>query len=541
MLLINPVKREFDWAIYRYISISIPVSLGVLAGYMKRWGVKNIRVVDESITPITEKNLRDLVQGLDQPLVIGITVLTAHAGRAYEVAEMYKKAYPDCTVVLGGIHATALPHEALATGFVDFVVRGEGEEPFRQLYFALREGKEWKNIRGLSYLENGEIVHTPDGDLIDNLDDVPQFPYELFGDPSYDRGFITGARGCPFKCSYCSQRLLTGLTYRWNSVERVIENLKILVDVYKQDYIFFYDDNFSVNKKRVFDICDKIIEAGLHKKAAFSIQTRADCLYEEILPAMRKANFQTVGLGMETGVERIAREIEKDETVALHLEKIKLLKKHGFKVSLFMIYGFPGETAADREESFQVALKADVGYVKFNNLIPYPGTAIYEKAKNSGTLNVLPGWFNFNTALRVSQSFFSSVPLPYVPEGTTEFELKRDIIKNNLKYQFQWKIIKKLMVRDKGTGWLSLPPYWFLKPVEILALIKVTLLLANNFLLAFLPLKLTQPLFSFIKKMKSISDLPEDLKAESRSFKRAQVPLLREKEPDYATSNSPHN
>ncbi|NIQ03202.1 MAG: B12-binding domain-containing radical SAM protein, partial [Nitrospinaceae bacterium] len=79
--------------------------------------------------------------------------------------------------------------------------------------------------------------------------------------------------------------------------------------------ITFYDDIFSVNKKRVIELCDAIVAAGLHKKCSFAVQTRADNLYEEILPAMQRANFKNIGLGMETGVERIAREVKKDQTV----------------------------------------------------------------------------------------------------------------------------------------------------------------------------------------------------------------------------------
>ena len=87
--------------------------------------------------------------------------------------------------------------------------RGEGEDTTRQLYFSLREGNDaWKQVRGITYLgDDGEVISNPDNDLIENLDDVPIFPYELFEHPKYDMGFLTGARGCPYKCSYCSAGL----------------------------------------------------------------------------------------------------------------------------------------------------------------------------------------------------------------------------------------------------------------------------------------------------------------------------------------------
>ena len=122
-------------------------------------------------------------------------------------------------------------------------------------------------------------------------------------------------------------------------MERIVENLDILINKYGQTSITFYDDIFSVNKRRVHELCEGIISAGLNKKCSFAVQTRADNVHEDILPIMVKANFKTIGMGMETGVERIAAEAQKGQTVAQHLEAVRLCKKYGLKVSLFMICG----------------------------------------------------------------------------------------------------------------------------------------------------------------------------------------------------------
>lgn len=531
MLFINPAYERFGGMLSRYIPVGIPVSLGVLAAYLRKWGVKEIRVADEEIEQITPENCMEHVKGLEQPLIIGITVLTSQAGRAYDIARMYREKAPDCKIIMGGIHVTALPDEPLIEGVADVVVRGEGEESLRELYFALREGGDaWKRVKGITYLgDDGEVIHNPDNILLENLDEVPMFPYELFEHPRYDMGFLTGARGCPYKCSYCSQRILTGLTYRWHSTERIVENLRLLIDKYKQTNITFYDDIFSVNKKRVIDLCDGIVNAGLHKKCAFAVQTRADNVNEDILPAMKSANFQTIGLGMETGVERIAAEVDKGQTVARHIEAVKLCKKHGLKVSVFMIYGFPGETKEDRDETYKVAQDLDVGFVKFNNLIPYPGTGIYEVAKVNGKLYIEKGWRNFNSTLSITRSIFSTIPLAYVPEGTTEFELKRDIIRRNLQYYFTWKIVKKILMRDKGVGWVALPPHWYFKPREIAALTGMALVLATNLLFSLLPPWIGNVLFSLVKH--GASELaPADVKMKDRSFKRGKVPEVKRSE-----------
>ena len=524
MLLIHPAEESFGGILSRYVPKSLPVAVGIIAGYLKKWGVENIRIIDEEFDKLSEEDLQDSVKGLDQPLLIGITVMTAQARRSYELAEMFKANYPDCTIVMGGVHVTALPHEALETGNVDFVVRGEGEEIMRQLYFGLREGKDCKDIKGISYLDDeGEIVTNPDGDLIENLDDIPIFPYELFDGSKYDLGHVASARGCPYKCTYCSQRLLTGFTYRWHSTERIIENLDILINKYQVQHISFYDDVFSTNKRRVLDLCEAMVKAGFPEKCDFTIQTRADNLYEEIMPALKSINTKTINMGMETGSERIAQVIAKDQTVATHLEKIELCKKYGINVSLNMIFGFPSETQEERDESYYVAKNADVGFVKFNNLIPYPGTPIYEDAKKTGKMHILPGWVNCNSMLSLTRSILSPTPLPYVPEGTTEFELKRDIIKRNLQYYFQWKIIKRILTRQElGMGWAEVPKGWYLNFSEILGLFRMSLVLGSNLLLTFLPAWVGDGIFSLVKRQQAIKP-PKDIKITSRSFKRSSV------------------
>ena len=522
MLLINPAYEKFGGMLSRYVPISIPVAVGILAAYMKKWGVE-ISVIDEELDHIDRAVLTRKINGLKNPKIIGITVLTSQAKRAYQLGTLCKELFPNCLVVMGGVHVTALPSEPFQKGACDIVIRGEGEEPLRQLHTAIMEGNDWKSIRGLSYLDdNGEFFSNPDGDLLENIDDVPMFPYELFDSPRYDRGFINSARGCPYKCNYCSQRLLTGLTYRWHSEERVVENLRILIEDYGQKDITFYDDNFSVNKKRVFDLCDRIVEAGLHKKCGFAIQTRADNLYEDIMPALKRANFVTISMGMETGVERVAQEIVKDETVAIHLEKVELCHEYGMNVSLNMIYGFPNESRADRRQSFEVVKKAGVGYTKFNNLIPYPGTGLYDICKTKGQLFIGESWDNFNSTLSATRSIFCTTPLAYVPEGATEFELKRDIVRANFGYILQWKIIKKIIFGNKGMGWVMLPPKWYLNPLEVFSIGWTGISLAFNLACSFFPLFLGDFMLSFVRRSSS-APAPEDIKATSRTFKRVQA------------------
>ena len=497
MLFINPAQEKFGGFLSRYIPVGIPVAIGCLAAYLKKHGIK-VRVVDEELVDITPSVLRQLVDGLEKPYIFGLSCLTAHVVRAYQLAEMIKAEFPDSIVVAGGLHPTALPEEALETGNIDYVVRGEGEEVMLQLHNAIRGGKDPSNLMGVSFVRDGKVVNNPEAPLIPELDDIPLFPYELFDSPKYDMGFITSSRGCPYKCTYCSQRMLTGTTYRYKSAPRIVEELSILIDRYGQKQIVFYDDNFCFRAKRVIDVCNEIMGAGLHKKCAFSVQTRADNFPPDLVPILAAAGFKHAGFGMETGVNRLAKLIGKGETVEQHLEAVELGKKHGFDISLFMIFGLPTETHEERETSYHVVAGAKVQSSKYNNLIPYPGTPIYNDLKQTNRIHVEPGWSNFNSTLSVTRSIFDKTPLPYVPETTSEWELKRDIIKYNLKTYVTAEAVKGILLRKKGIGWYQLPSRWYLKPRELYHVAKIGVNIGVNMAVAVLPLAVTEPIMHML-------------------------------------------
>ena len=499
MLFINPATEKFGGFLSRYVPVGIPVAIGYLAAYLERHGIR-CKALDEEIFTITPSLLRETVQGLEKPYIFGVSCLTAHVGRGMQIARMIKTEFPDSIVVFGGLHPSTLPEESLGTHDVDYVVRGEGEEVMLQLYRAIRGQGDPTKILGVSYVRDGVLYNNPEAPLIPDINDIPFFPYHLFEHPKYDRGFITTSRGCPYRCSYCSQRLLTGTTYRYRSAEKIVEELDVLVNKYGQKAIVFYDDNFCLKARRVHELCDLIVANRMHEKVKLSVQTRADnVLYhggEDLVRHMAESGFTHMGFGMETGVQRLANLIRKDETVDCHLETARLCQKHGMDVSFFMIYGLPTETAADREESYKVVMSANLQATKYNNLIPYPGTPLWSELKESGRVVVTENWRNFNSVLAMTTSIFDKTPLPYVPETASEWQLKRDIIKYNLKSYVNVKSIAAIFGHTKGIGWFMLPERWYAKPREVYEIAKIGVQVVINMVMAFLPLKISEPIMT---------------------------------------------
>jgi len=513
MLLINPAAEKFGGPLLSgYVPIEIPVSLGTLSAYLRKYDIAT-KIIDEEMTQITPSVLREAIEGMKKPYIFGITCLTAHVRRAYEIAQMVKECYPDSIVITGGLHPTTLPEESLNTGFVDYVVRGEGEEIMLQLYRAIRGEGNPTDILGVSYIKEGTVMTNAPASLIPDINVIPNFPYHEFDHNKYDFGMIVSSRGCPYRCSYCSQRLLTGTTYRYLSPERILEQLDILVNTYHQKQVVFFDDNFCLVNKRVHDLCNMLIENNYPEKVSLGVQTRVDNVLhggDDLVGHMAEAGFRNIGYGLETGVQRLADITRKDETIEQHLEATWLAQKHGMTVSLFMIYGMPTETMKDRKIGYDVVEQAKVNETKYNNMIPYPGTPIYEEVKDSGRVVITENWGNFNSTLAATRSIFDKTPLPYVPETCSEWELKRDIIRYNYTSYINIRAIKRILTGQKGSSWFLLPEKWYLNKNDWKNLIILSFNVFVNFFMAVLPLMISEPIMCLydknLKKRKRIKN-----------------------------------
>jgi anaerobic magnesium-protoporphyrin IX monomethyl ester cyclase len=417
ILLINPAinpssQRKIINAI---INTTFPTSLGVLAAFLEQKSFHPVRIIDEQLEFIEDDMLPGILNSLEAPRIVGLSVLTINSKRAYALAGKIKKIDPKSIVVLGGIHPTVVPEEALSYDGVDVVVRGEGEETLSEMVQLATCGKDYSNIAGISLKKNGAIVHNPDRPMIQDLDTIPPFPYHLFEKdrekyPSF-AGVIT-SRGCPYNCIFCSSRSVSGKKYRYFSVERVISEIKLLINKYGQRTIWMMDDNIAGNRMRFLQLLDAIKKAGLHKEANFYGSMRGDNLTDEILDKSKEANFQMIAFGMETGSELLMNLINKGETVKQVTDAIEKTEKKGITAATTIIFGLPGETRKDRWDTIKMVRTLSLSSVRFNILTPYPGTPVYEMLKKRGEIRFMIPWeiaiFFSVTFLSGKSSLFSA-------------------------------------------------------------------------------------------------------------------------------------
>jgi radical SAM superfamily enzyme YgiQ (UPF0313 family) len=292
-------------------------------------------------------------------------------------------------VILTGAHGTIMPEKMLKETKVDFVVRGEPEMVVKNLVEKISTGgKDYSEIRGISYLKDGEIKNNADAERIKNLDDLPMPAYDLlpmekyrytFSDIPEPFSLMLTSRGCPFNCTYCLKVMLPNF-YITRSSESVVREMKYLTEKFGVKGIYFQDWEFLIDKKRTAEICDLILKENLEIK--WGCNARAPDVNEEIVKKMKDAGCVRINLGFETGSQKILDLAQKKVKVEEMKRAFEILKKYEINVGIYSILNLPGETRQTIAETENFLAENDLKTMCAPNLpIPYLGTPLYEMLK----------------------------------------------------------------------------------------------------------------------------------------------------------------
>lgn len=325
---------------------------------------------------------------------------------AFEVASTVKTVNPDIVVVLFGLHPSSQPKECLSNMDVDFVVVGEPDITVGELVGALEQnGRDFKGINGLGFRENGKPVLTDKREVISNLDSLPLparhlLPMQVYADAVKAnplRGeinkpytIIITSRGCPYNCVFCSNCIVWGKQWRPRSPKSVVDEIEHVVKTFGIKQVDFSDDNLTLDRQRMIDICDFIVERGLRFEWFTPNGIRADTLDEALLRKMKKAGCRKIRIAPESGVQRVVNDVIKKNLDLKSVEEaVVLCKRVGIGVGCFFVIGLIGETKSDIEETIQFAYKLRALGAEtfiFSIAMPLYGTAFYEQAKAGGFL-----------------------------------------------------------------------------------------------------------------------------------------------------------
>jgi len=345
-----------------------------------------------------------------KPDLLGISLFSNKYKTAYAALAEVRRAFPELCIVAGGPHVSCLREELLADcPEIDYGVYLEGEAALLDLC----NGMDPEKIGNLIFRKSGKIVVNPPRAFISDLD-VLGFPkYERFDIEKYisERAIIS-SRGCPHSCTYCAVKVVMGRQVRLRSPKSVADELEYW---YKKGYrqFSFQDDNFILTENRAAGIFDEITARGMRDLLLRCAGARADMLSRNILERMQRVGFKTIAIGAEVGNNRMLEVVKKGERFEDIEFAVKTACELGFDVYLNFLAGVPFETLADIEDSVNFALKYPVFYAEWSNIIPYPGTEMYEWLKGKGYLLKQPEEY-LNTCFTTStEPVFETPELPY--------------------------------------------------------------------------------------------------------------------------------
>jgi anaerobic magnesium-protoporphyrin IX monomethyl ester cyclase len=377
-----------------------PLGLLYIAAVLEKEG-HEIRIVPADILKLNWNQIAREIRTFKAD-IIGVTSTTENRFQSFDLIKLAKKEHPLGLTVMGGPHASMAAEDCLEhIPELDIVVKGEGEETMRELCRVLDEKngiEELNSVAGISYRHDGTLHSNPARVPIKDLDAIPRPAYHLIPFEAYNFRFevpgqgplpavnMMSSRGCPFNCNFCATPINWGRLVRIRSAENIIDEIEFLIDEYGVKVIFFFDDTFNTNPKRVHEICDLIIERKLD--IYFKCDVRIDLIDKPLLVKMKEAGLFHLSFGIEAGSERVRNQVvNKKLEVDDFFNLVEWCNELDIIPNAFFIFSHPTETWEEAQESIKIIeqyknkIEASIAILHI-----YPGTPLEKTAKEMGVL-----------------------------------------------------------------------------------------------------------------------------------------------------------
>ena len=392
IVLINP----FDSFYHEKKSQRVPIGLLMLLGVLEEKGYKP-KIIDCYAEKISLDQL-DLQLGKINCNIFGISGTTNTRFESFAIAKAIKSHFDESVVIYGGVNSTFTWEEVLDNVIdIDIAVKGEGEETIVELMnFLIRKEGKIENIKGISYRNQGEIIDNGNRPFVQDLDALPYPSFHLINCDSYDfdlpysnkrAGIILSSRGCPAKCDFCSTGFMWGKQFRFKSPKAIADEVEFLIDNYKVEGIKFIDDAMTWNKSKYNEVLDEF----LRRKIDFQwvCESRVSSLDKDLIKKMKAMGCIRIGLGVESGSDKILKRIRKGTTVEKVKQVVDWCVETGMKVKAYFIIGHPEETVHDARETIklikELRRKGCHAVVSYGTVI-FPGTEVETFARKNGLL-----------------------------------------------------------------------------------------------------------------------------------------------------------
>ena len=424
-----------------------PLGLGYIASYLRKSGF-SVEIVD--CTFMRWEEAVDRAKRLT-PSIVGIYSMFSMAKPAVDFARVMRGG---CKLMVAGGPLPTVNPESFLDDF-DVVVKGEGEQTFAELVEQFFRKGDFSRIPGLFFRRGKETVFTGDRKPFKDLDAIPFPARELFPNQDYIRYWrrvnsapktsIITTRGCPFNCDFCSHAVF-GLSYRERTPKNVVDEVESTLH-FGYEEIFFIDDCFTLNIRRMNEICDEMIRRRLNFK--WECLSRVDNITRELAMKMKKAGCDRIFFGIESGNERILKIIGKGFSLDQARRAVENSNSAGIKTGAFFILGYPGETDDTLLDTISFSTSLPLDYLSFTMPYPIPGTGLFEKLKDRLTLADAPSTkIGIIDHALTYRSHYSSAKLKFaIIKGTTEFQIKKRLGKSSWLIGRPFEEITDLIIR----------------------------------------------------------------------------------------------
>lgn len=428
----------------------MPLGLGYLGAVLRDNDFK-VELLDSYALNMTVKQTKQVIKQ-SKADIVGINAMTPTLPGAYEVAKITREVLLDSLIVIGGSHMATYPKETLTHPFLDIGVIGEGELTLLEIANKYNNGEPLTDIPGTVVKTEEEIRINPRRDFIDNLDELPfpardLLPNDIYRSIDGTRPITSmmTSRGCPFRCAYCHKGIW-GNKLRFRSAENVLEEFKECKEKFGIKEVYVYDDTFTVNKKRVMEICRKIIEEKIDIK--WDINTRVDVVDREIIQALYDAGCRKIRFGVESGSQEILDAMKKGTNIGQIRKVFRICKEVGIETHAYYMIGYPGETKRMIEKTIDFAIELDSDWATFTITTAYPATELFDFAKEDSRID--ENYWKEYTLGHMGKRY----PI-FINEELTEEVLRHYIKTANRKFYLRTSTVIKALKRIKSFSMIT--------------------------------------------------------------------------------------
>lgn len=432
--------------------LAFPIYLAYASALLKKSGY-DVFAIDTVEKELGIFKFASLVKE-KKPNIIFLEISTPSIMYDLETAQMLKAVMPDCLIAVCGPHATHF-HEQLAKdyNFIDICIRGEFESTMADICSAIKSGKELGEVQGITWKNKNKVVINKAREFNKNLDDMPYPDRESFKIENYQQAFYSGkktallisSRGCPFQCTFCLwPSTVGGKIYRARAPKDVVDEIEYLIKHYNVDELFFDDDTFALEKKRVIEICNEI--KNRHLKIKWLCMGRVNTVDEEMLRHMKEAGCYQIFYGFESGSDKILKSVKKGITREEMVRAVKITQKIGLVAAGSFVFGTPEESMETVRETLDFAKKLKADWVQFTLAAPFPGTAFFDEAKAKDLLEI-NSWSDLDGAHGpiVKTKYLSRKQLEgIIRKAYASYYLSPGIVGVNLARMIKTKSIKRI-------------------------------------------------------------------------------------------------